>query len=352
MAERLPPLPEILGGKIRDGGLEISLDRPLGAGESLILSLEGGGQHPSPCFELAALAAEGAGFVARQSLAGVEQPFEQVSVRLRQGGTEQKLDTDKPGFQLHTLYAPTEKRFAEIYFNKRNRVTDPETLTFACEQFFRHYRLNPAHLAVITVIYGYRALDAASPGRVRTALQRVAEIEPAVRALPSSRSPRTDRDSLLYSVNVIQWHLTLYLGDREATLAALGAAHDEAAGNLHPYFMAAFNACRSLLLLGYLRAGQGERVASEAVFRTSFDLYRNAIADFDGRGLHFNELAQAHRAAALGLMCQEEVQRKRQLLRMPSILEAVLRIDPASPAGATMRQNLKAMLADAKVRVA
>lgn len=352
MADSVTLPPDILGGKVRDGGLEIAVSRPLATGESLVLSLEGGGPGDAPRFALTELRAEGRHFVARLPLEAVTQPFERVAIRWRQGEQERLLDTDKPDFHLHSLYAATQKRFAEIFFNKRNRVSDPDTLTFACEQFFRHYRLNPAHLAVITVIYGYRTLEKDQADRARVALQRVAEIEPAVRALPASLSPRTDRDSLLYSVNVVRWHLTLYLGDQAATLEALRQAQAEASGNLHPYFMAAFNACRSLLLFGYLTAGQGDQAAAEAIFRTSFDLYRNAVADFDGRPLHFNELAQAHRAAALGLMCLEEVQRKRQLLRMTSILEAVLRIEPASPAAVTMRQNLRAMLAGSRLRVA
>jgi lysophospholipase L1-like esterase len=259
-------------------------------------------------------------------------PFSRVEVR----GEDRRRYAKGEAFSLTNLYGFTQEGCFDIFAKSNTRPRDPETLAFACQQVRDHYRLDPTHRHMISVIFAYRALDFGKRALLKEAaawLEAELAVEPVAPDRldgPASHQHRIDPVHQHVSMAMALWMCQLSLGRHAKMTAALDRAVRFLRGLKTAHGLHALNGVRMIFMRAYVHHLQGQAEPAIALSEFAFDFYKRCVAVANPDVRTFREMKESHHVALLGLLLIR-AEGKGDTLDPKGVFEAVHRL--REPAG-------------------
>jgi hypothetical protein len=250
----------------------------------------------------------------RVSLNGDELPFSDVIVRC----SGEKIELGQ-GWHLSGLFAFTEEQFENRFFRKKRRVADTETLIFALKNILRHYRLNPAHRCVASVILAYRAVDSGVHADLQMAKGYLEEQLASVAQIPRTGHERTDRYHLSISLLTALWHVNLALNDMESFIKNLDEAIECSRTIPGPMTLTHYNLCRAILLRGWLHIKEGRNQEAVKLHEYNFEFYKTSLTNMGRTTIHFAEQKETHSMVLLSMLSSDKIQSGKKNLELDKV---------------------------------
>ncbi|KQS55739.1 hypothetical protein ASG17_06665 [Brevundimonas sp. Leaf363] len=208
------------------------------------------------------------------------------------------------GYSLATRVPQDVNAFRRHLSFRPERHVDAETVYWSALDVLSFYAREPIAQALIPyvvnayVIGTYKAIEL---GLAESETRRFApDVARWLDLLAPSPSMRDDRSHARQSVFTADWHYAVHMGDDallDRALAGVAAAND---GSSEHRLTIAYNACKSLILLGLLRSVQGRRSAT-AAFMQVYQTFQAAVASGTTNPVWFKELRTPFECSLLAL---------------------------------------------------
>ncbi|RZL28523.1 MAG: hypothetical protein EOP35_26035 [Rubrivivax sp.] len=270
----------------------------------------------------------GDGYEGRLSLgeARTFSPLRDVTAFDAAGEPYERVDS----YALRLLFGTTVGEINRCFIKTHWRTPDDESLTFACQQVRDFYRADAGQRNMVSVIFGYRALDFADTDLLEEAAEWLTAEIAAGNDRPHDNH-KMDGVHQRISMGMALWMVRLSLGDNPGTVRALDETIAYLRGIAQPHGLHALNGCRMMMLRAYLHQVAGEQAAGLELARLAFDFFRQCAAVAEPDPATFGEMSQGHHAAWIGLKLIQHVNKKRPLYPARKVFDAAHRVK--SPSG-------------------